>query len=344
MKRKSLIVVALCLIASCLFALPAMAADKPVKVALVLAGFLGDKSFNDSAYQGLERAIADFGVEVKVMESKNPADWESNLIAMAASGYDLVLACSTQIAELVDKHAADFSEVRFGVIDGAVKAPNVKSIVFAQNEGSFLAGAAAALFTTRTEIPGVNDKKIIGWVGGMDIPVLHDFLVGYEQGARFIDPEMKVLVSFAGTFNDPLKGKELTLAQYDQGADIVMNVASNTGNGILEAASDTGKYAIGVDLDQDGIYPGHILTSMLKRVDVASYELVKDVVKGTFGGNSVVEMGIASGGVGLTDMSVMKEALGDKFPQDILDRIQELTEKVKSGEIKVEAYAGFQRN
>ncbi len=225
-----------------------------------------------------------------------------------------------------------------------MKAPNVQSIVFAQNEGSFLAGAAAALFTTKTDLPGVNDKKIIGWVGGMDIPVLHDFLVGYEQGAKYVDPDVKILVSFAGTFNDPLKGKELTLAQYDQGADIVMNVASNTGNGILEAANETGKYAIGVDLNQDAIYPGHILTSMLKRVDQASYKLVKDVVENTFVGDTVIEMGIASGGVSLTDMSVMKEALGDKFPQDLLDRIQVLTEEVKNGTITVEAYEGFQRN
>jgi basic membrane protein A len=344
LKKKSLLIVALCLLVSCLFALPALAANKPMKVALVLAGFLGDKSFNDSAYQGLEKAKKDFGIELKVMESKNPADWESNLIAMASSNYDLIIAASTQIAELVNKHAKEFPNVKFGVIDGAVKAPNVESIVFAQNEGSFLAGAAAALFTTHKEIPGVNDKKIIGWVGGMDIPVLHDFLVGYQQGAKYIDPQTKVLVSFAGTFNDPLKGKELTLAQYDQGADIVMNVASNTGNGILEAAKDAKKYAIGVDLDQDTIYPGRILTSMLKRVDQASYQLVKDVAKNTFKGNKVVELGIADGGVGLTDMSVMKKALGSKFPEEILKKIQALTEDVKSGKIKVEAYKGFQRN
>lgn len=347
MKKRSFLAGLLCLVCAFMFVAASVqpaAAAKPVRVALVLAGFLGDKSFNDSAYEGLERAKADFGIEVKVMESKNPADWESNVMAMAASGYDLVLGCSTQIAELVAKHAAEFPKVKFGVIDGGVKAPNVQSIVFAQNEGSFLAGAAAALFTQKTDIPNVNGKKIIGWVGGMDIPVLHDFLVGYKQGAKFVDPDVKVLVSFAGTFNDPLKGKELTLAQYDQGADIVMNVASNTGNGILEAASETGKYAIGVDLNQDGIYPGRILTSMLKRVDMASYTLVKEVVEGTFEGNQVIEMGIATGGVSLTDMSVMKEALGDKFPQDLLEEIQALTEKVKSGEIEVVAYEGFQRN
>jgi len=143
-----------------------------------------------------------------------------------------------------------------------------------------LAGAVAAMMTTRTELPGMNEEKVIGWVGGMDIPVLHDFFVGYEQGAKYIDPDIKILQSFAGTFTDPVKGKELTLAQYSQGADIVMNVASDTGNGVLEAAKVAGKYAIGVDLDQDAIYPGHIITSMLKRVDMGVYHHPYQICRG----------------------------------------------------------------
>jgi len=315
--------------------------EKPVRVAVVLAGFLGDKSFNDSAWEGVQRAQEEFNIEAKVMESSVPADWESNLVAMAQEGYDLVIGVSTQLQEPIEKQADEFPDVKFALIDGVVRKDNVMSAVFAQNEGSFLAGAAAAMFTQKTDIPNVNGDKVIGWVGGMDIPVLHDFLVGYEQGAKYIDPETRILVSFAGTFNDPLKGKELTLAQYSQGADIVMNVASNTGNGVLEAANETGKYAIGVDLDQDGIYPGSILTSMLKRVDVTTYEIIKSVVEGTFKGGEVLEMNIANGGVGLTDMSVMKEALGDKFPEDILTTIKELEEKIKAGEIVVDHYEGF---
>ncbi|MCL2683918.1 MAG: BMP family ABC transporter substrate-binding protein [Synergistaceae bacterium] len=322
---------------------PSFAADK-VRVALVLSGFLGDKSFNDSAYEGLVRAIDEFGIELKVLESGNPSDWESNFLAMAAENYDLVIGASTQLQEITANYAGDFPNVKFAVLDGVVKAPNVMSAIFAQNEGSFLAGAAAALFTTKTDVPGVNSQKIIGWVGGMDIPVLHDFLVGYEQGAAYIDPETRVLVSFAGTFNDPLKGKELTLAQFQQGADIVMNVASNTGNGILEAAYESKLYAIGVDLNQDDIYPGHILTSMLKRVDMGSYLITKAVVEGKFEGGTTLVMDINNGGIGLTDMSVIKNALGDKFPKDILDRIAELEEEVKSGKIKVVSYEGFQRD
>ncbi|HAE92168.1 MAG TPA: BMP family ABC transporter substrate-binding protein [Tissierella sp.] len=314
-----------------------------LKVALVYAGFLGDKSFNDSAHEGAMRAVKDFGIEFKELESKEPTEWESNFVAMAAEGYDLVIGVSTQFQEIMAKHCPEFPDTKFAIIDGVVPGDNIVSSTFAQNEGSFLAGAAAAMFTTKTDITGVNPDKVIGWVGGMDIPVLSDFFVGYEQGAKYIDPEIKVLQSFAGTFNDPLKGKELTIAQYSQGADIVMNVASGTGNGILEAAKEQGKYAIGVDLDQDGVYPGFILTSMLKRVDNATYLAIESVVNGTFEGNTTTYLDISNGGVGLTDMSVMKEALGDKFPQDIVDTIVELEKKVKSGEIVVEAYEGFGR-
>lgn len=319
-------------------------AKKPMKVALVLAGFLGDKSFNDSSYEGVKKAKKEFNLDVKVMESKNPGDWEANIVSMASANYDLVIGVSTQFQDIIAKHASEFPNVKFGLIDGVVKGDNVESATFAQNEGSFLAGAAAAMFTQKTNIQNVNADKTIGWVGGMDIPVLHDFLVGYQQGAKYIDPATKVLVSFAGTFNDPLKGKELALAQYSQGADIVMNVASNTGNGILEAANQSGKYAIGVDLDQDATYPGHVLTSMMKHVDTASYLMIKDAYENKFKGGQTVEMNVANGGVGLTDMSTMKKALGDKFPQDILDKLKQLTADMKSGKIKVDSYAGFKRN
>lgn len=314
---------------------------KKLKVALLYSGFLGDKSFNDSAHAGAEKAVKDFGIELKEMESSEPAEWESNFVAMASGGYDLVIGVSSQYQDIMKKHCAEYPNVKFAILDGVVSGDNVVSSTFAQNEGSFLAGAAAAMFTTKTDIKGVNADKTIGWVGGMDIPVLHDFFVGYEQGAKYIDPNIKVLQSFAGSFSDPLKGKELTIAQYSQGADIVMNVASGTGTGILEAAKEKGKFAIGVDLDQDSVYPGSILTSMVKHVDSGTYMAIESVVKGTFKGNTTTYLDISNGGVGLTDMSTMKKALGDKFPQDILDKVTQLQDKIKSGEIKVNAYQGF---
>lgn len=316
--------------------------EDPYKIAVILAGVLGDKSYNDSAWEGIERAKSDFNVEVQVVESVNPADWEPNTIAMADAGYDMVICVSPEFEVIVTEHAPNFPDVKFVITDSRVPGDNVLSVVYAQNEGSFLAGAAAALFTQRTEIENVNEDKKIGWVGGMDIPALHDFQVGYIQGAKHIDPDTEVLVAFAGSFNDPLKGKELTLAQYSQGADIVMNVASNTGNGILEAANETGNYAVGVDINQDPIYPGRILTSMIKYVGVGTYEAIESAVNGKFEGNKTVKMDLANGGVDITDMATMKEALGDKFPQDIYDELQILKQQIIDGDIKVENYPGFE--
>ncbi len=311
------------------------------KVAVVFSGNLGDKSYNDSCFAGATKAAEDFGVEVKTLEGTEPSEWEANFLAAAEGGYDLVIASSSNLAEYLKKHAANYPDTKFAIIDTTVEGDNIVSVSFAQNQGSFLAGAAAAMFTKMTDIQGVNEESTIGWVGGMDIPVLHDFYIGYEQGAKYIDPNIKILQSFAGTWNDPLKGKELTLAQYEQGADIVMNVASGTGTGILEGAAEAGKYAIGVDLNQDNDKPGSVLTSMVKRVDNATYLLIQSVVEGTFKGGTEAYLTLTDGGVSLTDFAVMKEKLGDKFPQEIVDKVNELSEKIKSGEITVKNYEGF---
>lgn len=320
------------------------AAGSDIRVAVVYSGNLGDKSYNDSCNEGAMKAQEDFGVEIKSLEGTTAEEWEANFLACCEEGYDLIICSSSNFEEYMKEHCANYPDVKFAVIDTTVEGDNIQSISFAQNQGSFLAGAAAAMFTEMTDIEGVNEEAIIGWVGGMDIPVLHDFYVGYEQGAKYINPDITVLQSFAGTWNDPLKGKELTLAQYDQGADIVMNVASGTGPGILEAAKDAGKYAIGVDLNQDADQPGHVLTSMVKRVDTACYLTIQSVVEGTFQGGTTSYLTIADGGVSLTDFAVMKEALGDQFPTEIEEKVAELEEMIISGEIVVDNYEGFGTN
>lgn len=317
------------------------AADKNVKVCVVYSGNLGDKSYNDSCNTGAQKAAADFGVEIKNLEGTNAEEWKANFLAACEGGYDLVICSSSNFQTYMEESCKNYPDVKFAVIDTKVEGDNILSVSFAQNQGSFLAGAAAAMFTTKTDIPGVNSDKVIGWVGGMDIPVLHDFFIGYEQGAKYIDPDVKVLQSYAGTWNDPLKGKELTLAQYESGADIVMNVASGTGTGILEAAKEAEKYAIGVDLNQDNDQPGSILTSMVKRVDTACYTIIKSVVDNTFEGGSSLYLQVKDGGVSLTDFSVIKAALSDKFPQDIVDKTTELADKIAKGEIVVDNYEGF---
>ena len=319
----------------------AAASGDPISVCIVYTGNLGDKSYNDSCNEGAQRAVEDFGVELRSLEGTTAAEWEANLVAACEEGYDLIIGASSNIADYIIEHGPDYPDTKFAVIDTTVDLPNVQSISFAQNQGSFLAGAAAAMFTEKTDIEGVNEDAIIGWVGGMDIPVLHDFYVGYEQGAKYINPDITILQAFAGTWSDPLKGKELTLAQYEQGADIVMNVASGTGTGVLEGAKEAGKYAIGVDLNQDGDQPGSVLTSMVKRVDNACYLVIESVVNGTFEGGSTRYLDLEQGGVSLTDFSVMREALGEQFPEDIVEKCDELAQQIISGEIVVENYEGF---
>lgn len=314
---------------------------KGIRVCIVYTGNLGDKSYNDSCNAGAKKAVEDFGIELKSLEGTTAQEWEANLVAACEEGYDLIIGASSNIADYITEHAPNYPDVKFAVIDTTVDLDNVESISFAQNQGSFLAGAAAAMFTQKTDIPNVNDAHVIGWVGGMDIPVLHDFYTGYEQGAKYIDPDVTILQAFAGSWTDPLKGKELTLAQYEQGADIVMNVASGTGTGILEAAKEADKYAIGVDLNQDADQPGHVVTSMVKRVDNACYLVIQAVVEGTFNGGSTQYLSLAEGGVSLTDFAEIKKSLGEKFPQDIVDKCEELSKKIISGEIVVENYEGF---
>jgi len=311
------------------------------RVAIVFSGNLGDKSYNDSCYAGAVKAKEEFDIELKILEGTEATEWKSNFLAVAEGGYDLVICSSSNFQEYMKEYCSSYPDVKFAIIDTTVEGDNIVSVSFAQNQGSFLAGAVAAMFTTRSEIDGINDDNVIGWVGGMDIPVLQDFFIGYEQGAKYVDPDITILRSYAGAWNDPLKGKELTLAQYQQGADIVMNVASGTGTGILEAAAEAGKFAIGVDLNQDNDKPGSVITSMLKRIDSATYLLMKSVVEGTFNGGSREYLTIADNGVSLTDMSVIKAALGDKFPEDILTKVEKLKEKIISGEIVVKNYEGF---
>ena len=320
----------------------AVAAEQKPRFIVTLPGMLGDRSYNDSCKAGIDRAVEEFGVEVRYLQAATPADFESNNLAAAEGGYDLVIILSGQQRQAATRVIPEYPDQKFGIIDFSLpeNPENVYSMLFAANEGSFLAGAAAAMLTTETQIDGVNPEKIVGWISGIETPLINDFFGGFKQGVAHIDPEIRILQAFAGSFTDPLRGKELALSQYEQGADVIMNVASATGIGILEAAAEQKRFAIGVDLNQDALQPGYILTSMLKNVDIAVYLLIKSMVEGTFEGGGRSYLDVAAGGVGLTDFSVFKEFWGDKFPQHIVDRCNELAQEIASGKIKVDEFPG----
>ena len=317
------------------------AGEDKTTVCIVYSGNLGDKSYNDSCHAGVTQAAADFDIVLKELEGVTAEEWKANLLSACEEGYDLIICASSNCEEYMKEYAPMYPDIKFAIIDTTIPGDNIVSISFAQNQGSFLAGAAAAMFTEYTDIDGINEDAVIGWVGGMDIPVLQDFFIGYEQGAKYVNPDITVLQSFAGSWQDPLKGKELTLAQYAQGADVVMNCAAGTGPGILEAAKQEGKYAIGVDLNQDNDMPGSVLTSMVKRVDTACYSVIESVVNGTYEGGSVSYLTVADKGVSVTDFSVIKASLGDKFPEDMLTKLADIEAKIISGEIVVANYPGF---
>ena len=251
-----------------------------------------DKSFNEAAYNGAERFKADSGIEYRDFEVTNPAMREQALRNMARRGAQVVVAMGFAQAAAVETVAQEFPDTKFTLIDMVVDLPNVQSVIFKEHEGSFLVGMAAAM---------TSQTGKVGFVGGMDIPLIRKFALGYVEGAKHVNPDIEVYQNMTGTtpaaWNNPTKGGELARSQFDRGADVVYAAAGGTGIGVYQAAKDAGKLAIGVDSNQNYLHPGTMLTSMIKRVDVAVYESFTAAQDGTWQGGIQV-LGLAEDGVG----------------------------------------------
>lgn len=332
-----------------LVAAVALSFAKPLKVALLINGTLGDKSFFDSAGRGIQMAIKELGIDAKIIECGYQQErWRPYLEDLSDQDYDIIIVGTWQMQEILEEIAPMHPEKKYFIFDTSVDyskpgLKNVYSILYKQNEGSFLVGALAALITT-SGMPKTNPEPIIGFLGGMDIPVINDFLVGYIEGAKYINPNIKVLISYVGSFNDPAKGKELSLAMYRQGADIIFNVAGNTGVGLLEAAKEADRWAIGVDSDQALIYEDidieiakRIVTSMMKNVDISIFRGLKLHLEGKLKYGQAEALGIAEGGVGVADNKYYRELV----PEQIRAKIKEIEQKILKGEIKVSTVFGM---
>lgn len=337
--RYSLFVGILWFVSILTFALPGVgraAADmdtSSVHVALFLERGLTDDGYTKALVSGLERARRELGIRYHIVVA-DPNTEEAEFLRTAKGGYDLVLVPTPYLHSLLSNNAGNFPKVRFGAIDGVVKAPNVLSAGFTDAEAAFLAGAAAAMFTTASGISGVNPDRVIGWVGVTDTWEARNVLTGFMQGARLIDPQVRVEATFTGASGTPEEGRQAALGLYNQGADVVASGESITGQGVLRAAEEKGLYAIGLDVDQDGVIPGHVLTSRLKALDTVVFRMVKAVTDGSFKGGETLTMNIANNGVGITDMRTMKQALGDLFPDEIPERLNDLAYELKRGGIK----------
>lgn len=323
----------------------AASADQPLKVINFINGVLGDKSFFDSAERGMVQAKAELGIEYKTIEAGvDPTAWESALKdTLENEEFDVFIVGTFQMNGFLTALADKYPDKKFVIYDAPVdyaacKCANVYSITYKQNEGSYLAGVYAAAMTTQA-VDGMNPDAVIGSVGGQEIPVILDFMVGYEQGAKSVNPDIQVIRQFAGSWNDPAKGKELTKAQYSQGADIVFQIAGGTGQGVFEAAAEDGKFALGVDSDQATIIKDsdpkqaeRILTSMMKNVDTSLFRALKMHKEGTAPYGKIEALGIAEGGVGLA----RNEFYDKSTPDEVKKMVDEAEKKVVAGEVKVD--------
>jgi basic membrane protein A len=268
----------------------AYAADVKPAVIYDLGGKF-DKSFNEGVFNGATKFKKDSGVDFRDLEIQSDAQREQVLRKFAKDGFSPVMTVGFAWETALKKVAPEFPETKFGIIDDVVDLPNVQSIVFKEHEGSFLVGVIAA---------STSKSGKVGFVGGMDIPLISKFGCGYAQGVKYANSKDEVFANMTGTdfhaWNDPVKGGELAKSQMDRGADIVYAAAGATGQGVLKAAADAGKLGIGVDSDQDNLFPGHVLTSMLKHVDVATYKSFMDAKNGTWKPGIQV-LGLKEGGV-----------------------------------------------
>jgi len=305
-------------------------ASKP-SVANVVNGPLGDQGFFDDAARGM-KSLESSGYKTQVIQSdaNNPAQWKSNLESVAGK-WGIVITGTTQMHDILNADAPKYPQQKFIIYDDTVKQPNVASIVYKQNEGSYLAGVLAAEVTTnKAKFPMATGSKTVGLVGGMDIPVINDFVVGFKKGVSVVDPAIQVKVSYVGNFTDSNKGFDQAKLMYDQGADVVFQVAGGAGIGVLKAAAAAKRYAIGVDSNQNAIQPGYVLASMEKKIGDSLVLAVNDSVAGKLKYGETTQYGLANKGVGLDF-----ENNNNIVPADIKAKVDDFAQQVATGKVQV---------
>ncbi len=291
-----------------------------------------DKSFNEAAHMGAEKFKADTGTDFRDFEIQNDSQREQAMRNFAKRGMSPIIAIGFSQASALTKVAKEFPNTQFAIVDEVVDLPNVRSIVFKEQEGSYIVGIAAAM---------ASKTGKVGFIGGMDIPLIRKFECGYKQGVLATNPDATIFENMTGTtgaaWNDPVKGGELAKSQFDRGADVIYHSAGGTGIGVLQAAADANKLAIGVDSNQNGLQPGHVLTSMVKRVDVAVDKAFEDA-KNDKWTSGVEVLGLADGGVDW--------ALDDNNAKLVTPEMKSAVEQAKadiiSGKIKVHDYMSDQ--
>ena len=296
-----------------------------LKVAMVVAGALGDRSVYDSANDGLARAAQALGAETKIFECHGePSAFSTQMIA-AAQGSEFVFTVGWELVDPLLEVAPTFPRVKFIQIDAAIEGvANVSSIDYLENEGAFAAGALAAMMTAKTGDPKLNSKKIIGAVGGMDIPAARNFITGFTAGAKYVDPDVTVETGFVGSFEDPANGKEIALTMFNNGADILFQFAGNSGSGVIAAAKDAGFYVISAESDDRQIAPDVVIGGMIKRVGVSIFETIQHIQNGSYQNGVILTCGIAQHGVGLSHDDDLTRIVGE----EVMNKLREIEQGI----------------
>lgn len=281
---------------------------------------VNDHSFNQSAWEGLEKAKKDLGVEVKYLESKQDADYSTNVETLIDEEVDLIIGVGSKLAPTIEQAAKDYPDQKFVIVDETYeKIPsNVETVLFKAEQSAYLVGLIAGKMTK------TND---VGFIGGMDISVINTFKYGYMAGVKTANSKCKLQSQYANSFTDQAKGKAIANQMISNGTDIIFIAGGDVGTGAIEAIKEANKYAIGVDRDQSDLAPDNVLTSAIKRVDIGVYETVKSFIEGKFEGGSSTTYGLEQGAVGIPDTT------SKLVPQDVLDYVNEEIKKLESGEI-----------
>lgn len=314
---------------------PKAAEPTTTKVVYLINGSLGDNAFYDSGQKGMEALKSNYGVEIRTIEcGYDPAQYEPSI--EAAVGYsDVIFVISYGFEDLVKEYADKYPEKIFVNLDTVVQNSKntVTSVDYIEEESAFLTGVVAGMVTLDTNIPNINDKKIIGAVGGDQDPVIDAFMFAYENGAKYVDPEIVMERKYLGDWVDTAKAKQATLQLYDMGADIVFQIAAAAGMGVLQASGERDLYSIGVDTNQNAIVPGHVVASDIKDIGLAITNIYATIKDGTYKPGQVLNYGLATGGV-----DVVFDGNEGVLPQSIIDKVNDLRQQIIDGTLKVEIY------
>lgn len=316
----------------------APAAAKSITVAVVGGGEVGDMGFIDSANEGLKKMASELGVKTVMITTHDDTSVYLDDLISAAEQADLIFVVpGYYFDEQLKQVMPQYPNKTFIYVDGTTTQSGMASLVFKQNEGAFLAGALAAMMTTdTTDLSMADSAKVVGFMGGADMPVIHDYQVGFNQGAKYAVPDIEVVNQYAGTHTDPVKGKETALAMYGKGADIIFQAAGPTGVGVFEAAKDAKKYVIGVDSNQKSLAPDNTIASMRKNVGDGIYQLTQMYLAGKVKAGETYSFGLAENGVSI-DYGEMDP---DLVPQSVKDKIAEYRQMIIDGKIVVDTYTG----